>query len=48
MNTLNHLLHHAHFILHACIAAMVMLGLGLEGMDTNFGGTDSLQLEDSP
>ena len=48
MNTSNLLLHHTHSIFQACITAMVMLGLGLEGMDTTVGGTDHLQLENTP
>ena len=35
VNTLIHLSHQNYPVLHACVAALIMLGLGLEGMDTN-------------
>jgi hypothetical protein len=38
VNTLLHLSHQTNTVLHACVAALVMLGLGLEGMDANFDG----------
>jgi hypothetical protein len=38
MNTLIHLSQQNYPVLHACVAALVMLGLGLEGMDANFDG----------
>jgi hypothetical protein len=38
MNTLIHLSHQPGAMLHACVAALVMLGLGLEGMDANLDG----------
>ena len=36
MNTLIHLSHQTSAMLHACVAALVMLGLGLEGIGANF------------
>jgi hypothetical protein len=36
MNTLIYLLHHTNPVLHACVAALAMLGLGLGGMDASF------------
>ena len=36
MNTMIHLSHHTIPILHACAAALAMLGLGPEGMDASF------------
>ena len=38
MNTLIHLSQQTNTMLHACAAALVMLGLGLEGMDANPDG----------
>lgn len=38
MNTLIHLSHQTSAVLHACVAALVMLGLGLEGMGANYDG----------
>ena len=35
MNTLIYLPQQTSAMLHACVAALVMLGLGLEGMDAN-------------
>jgi hypothetical protein len=36
MNTLIHVSHQTAPMLQACVAALVMLGLGLEGMGANF------------
>jgi len=36
MNTLIHMSHQTNSMVQACVAALVMLGLGLEGMGANF------------
>jgi hypothetical protein len=38
MNTLLHLSLQTSAVLQACVAALAMLGLGLEGMDANLDG----------
>ena len=35
MNILIHLSHQTSAMLHACAVTLIMLGLGLEGMDAN-------------
>jgi hypothetical protein len=43
MNTLIHLSHQTGAALHACVAALAMLGLGLEGMDANLVGSQKFR-----